>query len=93
MFKASNILKHLALSVSDILEKTIPQKRNHVGRNGYANDPYAGGPPGMTKPMIVGCACGNAVVTREWDADLGAYYYFYDCGSCNYHWEGPMYVG
>ncbi len=41
--------------------------------------------------IVVGCSCGNAKVSREWDVDLGAYYYIYECEKCHYYWEGPIY--
>ncbi|KUG02584.1 hypothetical protein ASZ90_019952 [hydrocarbon metagenome] len=39
---------------------------------------------------MIGCDCGNPEITKEWDSDLDAYYYFYECKACNYFWEGPM---
>jgi len=42
--------------------------------------------------MVVDCDCGNAIVTKEWDNELGTYYYFYECEQCGYYWEGPIYV-
>lgn len=45
-----------------------------------------------TNPFIVGCKCGKAIVTKEWDTDLGANYYYYKCEPCNYYWEGPIYT-
>ncbi|MDD3040437.1 hypothetical protein [Bacteroides sp.] len=43
--------------------------------------------------IMVGCSCGNEEVKKEWDDDLGMYYYFYECLKCNYYWEGPIYCG
>ncbi|KUG03126.1 hypothetical protein ASZ90_019466 [hydrocarbon metagenome] len=41
-------------------------------------------------PLIVGCACGKATITKEWDAELGQYYWFIECDQCGYYWEGPV---
>lgn len=56
-------------------------------------DYYRVGPRHMTKPQIIGCQCGNTVITKEWDNELGTYYYYYECKKCGYYWEGPIYVG
>ncbi len=40
--------------------------------------------------MIVGCACGKAIITKKWDEELGQYYYFIECSRCMYYWEGPI---
>lgn len=45
-----------------------------------------------TKPLIVGCKCGKAIVAKEWDDELGVYYCFCECILCNYYWEGPIYT-
>lgn len=47
----------------------------------------------ISSVKIIGCSCGKAVVTKEWDEELAAYYYFYKCEQCNYYWEGPIYAG
>lgn len=44
----------------------------------------------MTQPMIIGCVCGNARITEEWDEEYGAAYCVYECELCNYYWEGYM---
>lgn len=43
-------------------------------------------------PLIVGCSCGNPKIEKEWDKELGAYYYFISCEKCGYYWEGPIYL-
>lgn len=48
---------------------------------------------GTGNNKIVGCKCGQYTVQNEWDSDLGAYYYYFECISCNYYWEGPIYNG
>lgn len=44
------------------------------------------------KSPAVSCTCGNPKVTKEWDDDLGAFYFFIECVKCNHYWEGPIYV-
>ena len=44
------------------------------------------------KYPAVSCACGNPKVTKEWEDDLGAFYFFVECIKCNHYWEGPIYV-
>ena len=41
--------------------------------------------------IVVGCSCGYPNVAKEWDDDLGTFYYFVSCEKCGYYWEGPIY--
>ena len=43
--------------------------------------------------VTVGCSCEDLEITKEWDDDLGTYYYFFECEKCGYYWEGPLYYG
>lgn len=41
--------------------------------------------------MVVGCEHKECEVYKEYDEELGAYYYYYDCLIYGYYWEGPIY--